>query len=131
MDFVFMKNYVGDYIAIPIDEDQVQLCPVCGTSLGGCEAYYADKDPSSEICPGCNVQFGDDDSSGRSDSKYIDEYFQLLRKEWLDRIGWLDWQVGQLRDVLGITVDRENKSVPLIRVADLMKTDRSDSSQTE
>jgi hypothetical protein len=131
MKLKFLKNKNDEWIAIPFDEDLTEYCPVCGSSMEYGYVYDDHHSPSHDICSNCKTQFGYDDAPGRASGVSTDEFDQRVRKDWLEELGWLDWQVDQLRDVLNITVDRENKTVPLVRVADLMKAQQSDSSRTE
>tara|TARA_R110002073_G_scaffold275332_1_gene438914 strand:- start:87386 stop:87727 length:342 start_codon:yes stop_codon:yes gene_type:complete len=109
MNYRVVKNTIGDEIRIP-HNGKTDFCPICGTSFNGCMVYYGDRDPGEEICPGCNMQFGDDDIPGHSDGSITtDEYFQKIRIQWLIKNNWDKHLLNQLSTVLGIDTESIQK----------------------
>ncbi len=98
MKYSICKNAIGDLIRIPYDESG-PYCPICATSFNGCELKH-------NICPGCNIQFGDDDVPTREFSDHTtEEYFNVVRVQWLNDNDWDTVLIHQLRDILGIDTD--------------------------
>lgn len=55
------------------------------------------------ICPGCNIQFGDDDVPTREyQDLTTEEYFNVIRIQWLNENNWDESLLKQLREILGI-----------------------------
>ena len=87
------------------------ICPICGSPEEGAPPYYASLGASvafgsDEICNCCEVQFGETDlmalDSAIGEQKQI---WEALRNKWLDKIGWPDWALQQLKDNLGLDVE--------------------------
>ena len=101
----------GEEIEIRETDDGRFICPICGVAargeppydeaLGAVIAYG-----SAETCSCCDVQYGHTDfivlGSAIGRARQI---WEELRKEWLDRIGWPDWALQQLKDNLGLDVE--------------------------
>lgn len=106
-----MKSYtivngLGHIVNVPFEGDNY-FCPICGTDQNGYPAYQPDGNPSNEICPGCGIQFGDDDVPKRGTSEITTaDYFQKIRIKWLNKTGWQEADLEQLKKVLGIVLDR-------------------------
>ena len=98
MDYQIRKNQIGDSIRVPVDESG-PYCPICATSFNGCELEH-------NICPGCNIQFGDDDTpTWKYKDLTTEQYFQVIRIQWLDKNNWDESLLNQLRDILGVDTD--------------------------
>lgn len=98
MKYSIRKNAIGDSIRVPYDESG-PYCPICATSFNGCELMH-------NICPGCNIQFGDDDVPTHKYKNYTtEEYFNIVRVQWLNENNWDAALIDQLREILGIDTD--------------------------
>ena len=108
-----MRLFLGNVFTLNFDENGRCLCPVCGFALNGVDAYnewsedatrasdeaaqnasiirnkedrcYILASGSSDICPSCKVQFGEDDFLDASDSMSQHEVWSLLRQQWLEK----------------------------------------------
>lgn len=110
MKYEYILNRIGDQVKLPFDEEGTAYCPICGDSLEHCLAYYPCGSPSEEICQSCNIQFGDDDvPTAEYKDLSTEEYFDIIRKQWLGRFPWKQEKVNQLINVLGIDPDRLRK----------------------
>jgi hypothetical protein len=105
MRYLYFENYLGDQVRVPCD-DTGQYCPICGTSFGGFEVFYGDREPADEICPGCNTHFGNGDVPRQTDPVMTTEqYYQRIRIQWLNKYNWNESLLKQLREILGIDTD--------------------------
>jgi hypothetical protein len=103
LNYKIIINQIGDDVRLPYGDDGMPYCPICGAALNWCLAYHDDGCPSEEICPGCNTQFGDDDLPPRElAGMSTDNYFNMIRLQWLNQEGWKKELIDQMRDVLGI-----------------------------
>ncbi len=91
--------------------DSQWACPICGVmtiELHGDDfflPYYPDPEqgsPSHAICRCCNVQYGLEDFPWEDDAS-LDHMWSRLRIEWLNRVGWDEPSLAQLRENLGLT----------------------------
>jgi len=95
----------GHQIVLPYDGKQY-FCPVCAMPHGENFAYGLNGSTNFDICPRCKVQFGltdllPDDAGGMTS----EDHFNQLRIKWLDRTGWQQEDIDQLREVLDINAE--------------------------
>lgn len=105
MEFIPVKNGIGDTIRIPFDGTD-HYCPICAHRWGEEPVYSADGWPSSDICPGCKIQFGDDDvPRHKHKGLNTEQYYKLIRIQWLNENNWDESLLKKLRDILGINTE--------------------------
>lgn len=107
----FSNGELAD-LRIP-DNGGESLCPVCGV-IWLCGMAYYPAEPyataSDDICPGCKMQFGLDDNIGTGCPVGAQaERWKELRIEWLDKSGWAEENLRQLRERLDIDTDTLKK----------------------
>jgi len=98
--------------------DGQSVCPVCGHLCYGTPAYSMCRSSTPEqpdkwsepfgcasfdCCPCCNVQYGNDDYD---DEHPVATMWNKLRFAWLDRVGWGEDALAQLRGNLDIIPTR-------------------------
>ena len=77
-----------------------------GMPHGLCFAYGLNGGTNYDICPRCKVQFGltdimPDDAVDMTSEDHLNH----LRIKWLDRTGWQQSDIDELREVLGINAE--------------------------
>jgi hypothetical protein len=98
---------------------KLSICPVCGNiacsrlppwSMGTRRDPVTHKEfgepvalPSYDICPSCQTQYGEDDTT-RAES--VTAAWEELRREWLDSQKWSAEALKQLKDNLGVIPKR-------------------------
>jgi hypothetical protein len=89
------------------------ICPVCGFMHGGDPPYAYHQSvlddgkslsepygaASFDVCPSCHVEYGNDDYA---DGRSVASMWEQLRLDWLQRTGWSEAALAQLRENLGI-----------------------------
>lgn len=60
-----------------------------------------------EVCPKCCTQFGVDDFAAGVEPGPVwhERAWAVLRAQWLNRIGWPEWALTQLRENIAIDVE--------------------------
>lgn len=95
----------GHQIVHPYDGEQY-YCPICAMPHGQHSAYGLNGSTNFDICPRCKAQFGltdvKPDDAGDLTSE---EHLNQLRIKWLDRTGWQQEDIDQLRQVLDIIAE--------------------------
>lgn len=104
MNYMDIRINYGEYpLKVPFDDDDNFYCPFCAYPLGHFEPYYPDGGPAHDmICPGCNVQPGDDDVPTSYWNRSFDEFLMAYRINWLDHMKWDQESLDRLNRVFGI-----------------------------
>lgn len=83
-------------------------CPVCGLVWLRTETYESvNIMHSHDVCPCCKVQWGwhDIEQVPPDPARPPEVRWRRLRNQWLERVGWSDLALEQLRDNLGMDTD--------------------------
>lgn len=103
MNYWDIKIDFGRYpLRVPFDEDNF-YCPFCAYPLGDFQPYSEKGHPSEDmICPGCDVQPGDDDTPTSYWKRSFEDFLMAYRINWLDHMKWHPESLARLNRVLGI-----------------------------
>ena len=123
MDIIFHKVVLLNREEIVIreikDGDNKSVCPVCGFLFSGdlpwsmvrsvdesTRKEYGDAfgAASFDICPCCNTQYGLDDQFAMDGNPTMPQIWGGLRSKWLDKTGWTEEALRQLKANLDIIV---------------------------
>jgi hypothetical protein len=113
-------------------DDGSFACPICGTPwpyppytpndgvLGPVHPVSA---PAfGDVCEGCEVEFGVDEGiASYAPVGYQRKQWAWFRTKWLDRVGWSDDAMRQVRENLGISEDQARKDAEELRVERLFE----------
>ncbi len=87
---IIFKQYIihavnGDKVTCRMTMDNRYVCPICGFLIAGKPPYSPDtNEPSFELCPCCEYQFGWDDKIGPGAlAGSLQARWEELRERWL------------------------------------------------
>ena len=108
-----IKLRTDDVIEVRMLEQGGYICPICGSVLNDApyvpvedvSDFVSLKEPvlggaSFNVCPTCHVEYGNDDYD---DNLPVSAMWDVLRRRWLEKVGWSPDALRALRENLGVT----------------------------